>query len=405
MFMTNDLHSLIKNIMNNFPEDLNDGTSSKKLVSHGLQSIDEIQDLAINGFVFYGSYGEGNLAHVPWMGLFDTNNFSKQAKSGIYIVYLFSYDMQRVYLSLNQGWSNFKKQFKAKLGKKKIHDKSVELRRVINLDERDYVLDDMDLSDNKSPLPSGYIAANIVSIRYDLSNIPNNTSLVNDLRKMKQLLIDLENKLYIKENDDGSFTYHLKKNVKNTILSNGDKIDKSISNISSVKYSSPKTIPNCDDFKEYKYDGNANKKDYIIQHINNKNLGDFGEKLVVGLERAKLIKFGYPTLAKKVDQVSESEGDGLGYDVESFDINGNKIYIEVKTTTHKNKSHPFNLSLNELAASTEFNDQYKLYRLYNVDINNSYSDKEIDYYIVDGPLNDGKLNMRPKSYDVTPKIS
>lgn len=341
------------------------------------------------------------------MGLFDTNNFSRQAKSGIYIVYLFSYDMKRVYLSLNQGWSNFKKIYNAKLGKKKIHEKAVELRQVIDLNERKYILDNIDLSDNNKPLPSGYISANIVSIEYDLSNLPDNDSLINDLRKMKQLLINLEKKLYIKENEDGTFTYHLKKNKRNIediLKSNGDEIDESVSRISTVKYSSPKPVPKCDKFKEYKYDGQINKNDYIIKNINNKNLGDFGEKLVVELERSKLIKYGYSKLAQKVEQVSDTQGDGLGYDVLSFDLDKNKIYIEVKTTTSNNESQPFNLTLNEIAASNEFNDRYRLYRLYNVDIKNNYSDKSLDYYIIKGPLNNEKLNLRPKSYDVTPKI-
>jgi 5-methylcytosine-specific restriction protein A len=52
---------------------------------------------------FYGGCGvSGNWAHVPWVGLFDPV-ITDSAQRGFYIVYLFSADMQRVYLSLNQG--------------------------------------------------------------------------------------------------------------------------------------------------------------------------------------------------------------------------------------------------------------------------------------------------------------
>lgn len=404
--MIDDLHGLIKDIMQNFPNDLSDGTTSKELVAHGLENIDEIQNIATDGFVFKGSYGEGNIAHVPWMGLFDTENFSKSAKSGIYIVYLFSYDRQRVYLSLNQGWTNFKNQFKTTLGKQKIHEKAVELRDFVNLEDRDYVLDDMDLSDNKNLLPSGYIAANIVSIMYDLTNLPSNEFLVNDLKKMKQVLIDLEKKLYIQKNQDGTFNYDIKTNVKNTFNTNGEEIDKAILNNSTVRYVSPNQVPNCDDFKESKYNGKTTRKDFIKDNVNKKNVGNFGEKLVVGLEIAKLTGYKDKSLNKKaqeVEQVSVTEGDGLGYDVVSFDENGNKIYIEVKTTTSKSKSYPFNLTSREIAASEEFKDQYKLYRLYNIDTGANYSTKKLDYYIINGPLNEENLNMRAKSFDVTPK--
>ena len=49
-----------------------------------------------------GGCGESDWAHVPWIGLFDPAA-SQGPQHGFYIVYLFSTDMKRVYLSLNQG--------------------------------------------------------------------------------------------------------------------------------------------------------------------------------------------------------------------------------------------------------------------------------------------------------------
>ncbi|MEK9825632.1 MAG: DUF3578 domain-containing protein [Methylotenera sp.] len=44
----------------------------------------------------------GNWAVIPWIGVFDTA-VTEGAQRGYYIVYLFSADMSRVYLSMNQG--------------------------------------------------------------------------------------------------------------------------------------------------------------------------------------------------------------------------------------------------------------------------------------------------------------
>jgi hypothetical protein len=50
----------------------------------------------------------GQWAYVPWMGLFDPA-VTEGAQHGFYIVYLFSADMQRVYLSVNQGTTKVQK--------------------------------------------------------------------------------------------------------------------------------------------------------------------------------------------------------------------------------------------------------------------------------------------------------
>lgn len=59
-------------------------------------------------------------------------------------------------------------------------------------------------------------------------------------------------------------------------------------------------------------------------------------------------------------------GDGLGYDVLSFDSTGNELFIEVKTT-RKPQEYPFMVSRNEIKLSSEVPGQFQLYRVYNFD--------------------------------------
>lgn len=105
------------------------------------------------------------------------------------------------------------------------------------------------------------------------------------------------------------------------------------------------------------------KVNYLKIEAQNRSLGSAGEEFVVRYEIARLIAAGKDSLANKVEQVSETIGDGLGYDVLSFDENGKERLIEVKTTAY-GASTPFYVTRNELAVSVEKSDHYHLYRTY-----------------------------------------
>ena len=70
-----------------------------------------------------------------------------------------------------------------------------------------------------------------------------------------------------------------------------------------------------------------------------------------------------PDLSRLIRHVSADEGDGLGYDIQSFDVAGNPILIEVKTTG-LGKSFPFYVSRNELQCSKREASRYQLYRVF-----------------------------------------
>lgn len=61
---------------------------------------------------------------------------------------------------------------------------------------------------------------------------------------------------------------------------------------------------------------------------------DAGAEFVVRYEIARLSRENQERLAGKVERVSNTRGDGLGYDVLSFDGDGKERLIEVKTTRY-----------------------------------------------------------------------
>ena len=77
----------------------------------------------------------------------------------------------------------------------------------------------------------------------------------------------------------------------------------------------------------------------------------------------RLIQAGRERLADQVERVSVTRGDGLGFDVLSFDASGHERFIEVKTTAY-GASTPFFVTRNEVAASRDANEKFHLYRAF-----------------------------------------
>lgn len=114
---------------------------------------------------------------------------------------------------------------------------------------------------------------------------------------------------------------------------------------------------------EWAWNKPAIKRDYLEREAQNQSLGLAGEAFVLQFEHWRLNALGQHTLADKVEHVAQSKGDGLGYDVLSFEPDGRERFIEVKTTAF-GKDTPFFVSRNELAFSRTAAQQFHLYRLF-----------------------------------------
>lgn len=106
------------------------------------------------------------------------------------------------------------------------------------------------------------------------------------------------------------------------------------------------------------------RPDYAAIEARNRALGLAGELAVVDLEYRRLVKAGKTNLARKIDHVSQSRGDGDGYDILSFEESGKEKLIEVKTTRSRAET-PFFVTNNELTVSREHADLYHLVRVFN----------------------------------------
>ena len=105
------------------------------------------------------------------------------------------------------------------------------------------------------------------------------------------------------------------------------------------------------------------RRDYLAREEHNRSLGLAGEVFAVDFERWRLVQSGADRLAEKVRHVSTADGDGLGYDIHSFESDGRDRFIEVKTTSFGDKT-PFFVSANELRFARDHAHAFRLYRLF-----------------------------------------
>lgn len=108
----------------------------------------------------------------------------------------------------------------------------------------------------------------------------------------------------------------------------------------------------------------AHKYDVAGRDARNRALGRAGEERVLHNERLVLSQAGQDSFAKKVRWVSEEDGDGAGYDIHSFALDGADRLIEVKTTNGWERT-PFHISRNELDVADERREHWHLVRLWN----------------------------------------
>lgn len=135
-------------------------------------------------------------------------------------------------------------------------------------------------------------------------------------------------------------------------------------------------------------------RNYLEIEARNHTLGLAGETMVLHFEHERLWKAGKRKLAERLEHVSKTKGDYLGYDIHSFEDDGRDRLIEVKTTRFGPLT-PFFVSRNELEVSITRQQEYHLYRL--------FSFKEHPkLFTLEGAIST-TCELEPVNYSVLPK--
>lgn len=128
----------------------------------------------LDEFKIEGSFGNGNIARVPWVAVFN-KKVTESAQDGHYIVLLFSEDMRCCYLSLNQGVTTFENQYSAKLARQKIKETADRALSYFT-PHLEAILGEIDLAAT-GHLGKGYELGAIESFRYERTAPPDEAAV------------------------------------------------------------------------------------------------------------------------------------------------------------------------------------------------------------------------------------
>jgi hypothetical protein len=163
-------------------------TTATWLRSHAPQLAADI-GLESNDFFVEGRDGTGRKTRVPWIR-FGSYSRSPSATTGFYVVYLFDAPGNAVYLSLNQGTTDFVRGGFMPKPVDVLEARVLQAREVLgewfasHADARSIELHDPGLG-------AGYERGNIAAIAYPRKAIPNDTALLSDARVYARALRQL----------------------------------------------------------------------------------------------------------------------------------------------------------------------------------------------------------------------
>jgi hypothetical protein len=136
------------------------------------------------------------------------------------------------------------------------------------------------------------------------------------------------------------------------------------------------------------------RRNFLEIEARNRSLGRAGEELVLKFEHERLWSAGQKSLADRIEFVAETKGNHLGYDILSFETDGQERFIEVKTTRFGALT-PFFASKNEVEVSTSQERCYQLYRLF-------HFEKQPKLFILPGALRSSCV-LDPSQYSALPR--
>ncbi|MEY7998655.1 DUF3578 domain-containing protein [Clostridium sp. Mt-5] len=370
------LNYILENYLKAKNENIKGNIIANYINKDALDNIRIKSNIDTSKYKLKGSAGQGRWADIPWIAVFD-KDITTTATKGYDIVYLFCADMSGVYISLNQGWTYFKNKYGVKDGRKKIKLISNAWKNILSSTLSDFSFEPINLKgiSKNSDLAEGYELGHICGKFYESRKIPNDSELINDLRNLLGVYRELKG--HLKDNSIEKTNNSLIVNYDLGLLNNKNSeedlndIDDTIENFERsfvlIEDHPPLDFSSKDDNNlEFR----TRKIDFLSKAKNQKKLGFAGELMVIKYEKEKLIVNGREDLSEQIKHVAKENGDGAGYDILSFEIDGTKKFIEVKTTT-KDKSTPFIISSNEVRFSELNSSSYYLYRIFDFNKQNS----------------------------------
>ncbi len=272
-----------------------------------------------------GSDGDGFVANAPWVAVFH-KDVTTSPTDGYYIVYLLSEDLKRLVLEIGFGATQFTNVYgNGRACFNKIDEAVISMRdgshhlanAILNATKsRTNAVPVRIAAKNTSYRQKAYEHCAIYSLTYEIADLPNDDELFRDFHEYFELYLRMAESVVIGDVDD-------------YLIENIEPI-KSQKNISVEEF---KLRPAA---KKVNSNKNTTSSSYKRYSKKSNKIGKLGEELVFKYERDYLHSLGLQDLASKVTlHRDEIANRTPGWDITSYDENGNVKYIEVKATEGK----------------------------------------------------------------------
>jgi 5-methylcytosine-specific restriction protein B len=174
-----DLRTQLLQVMENYLQAKRDSISKHPmahLVTNEIpNTIKHFHFIDPERYIVEGSVGKGNWAAIPWIAVMD-KTVTTSTQRGYYIVYLFSEDMKRVYLTFAQGVTETPKEEMLQIKE--------EIRQTIPMSENVKKDDEIELGESKKA--KDYKLSVAAYISYTFEQMPSEEQLQHDLQQMIQ---------------------------------------------------------------------------------------------------------------------------------------------------------------------------------------------------------------------------
>ena len=348
-------------------------------------------------YLVKASLGEGNLAGIPWIAIMD-KSITITAKEEYYIVYLFSRNAKNVYLTLGLGATQFDSMWgenqKCLEKIKEARDKYIKSwdkylpeneQTNMNLIEENDTEFLRKFSKKMVYRAQSYESGSIIPKNYDLTQTNINYDYVSDFKDYLSIY---------KSISDDPLT-----NISTDLMAeeSADSTDNPIWDFDyNPEITNPK-LPNNNTNKKSSKTRSGFNTPYTYSPDTSKS-GKAGEEYVFEYEKQKLNKLGKSSLANKVVDQYSNLTNFPGYDIKSYNENGEEIYIEVKSTKGDFKNTvAHRLTVNELKAAKVHKEKYYLYF-----VEKSLTKPHIKS-IIQNPIKqetENKMFIEPKVYEL-----
>lgn len=306
-----------------------------------------------------GSVGQSSLAGIPWLAIMN-REVTESTQNGFYISYLFSRNASKLYLSIALGATQFtdfygennRTTLKIEKAKEQFFNnfskfdpsKKIESVELLNKKDSSFI---REFSSRMLLRANDYSAGCMFTKSYDLINPTfNEKEIISDLNQYidcyRNIARNPSSKALLDILDES--VYDAEKDKKKSL---------------NFDYVIPEFNPSLKEKSKKKFQQKSNKKP-SKPSTPSKQVGDAGEQYVYEYECNKLSKLNRNDLVERIIKQYEDLSNFPGYDIKSFDKNGNEIFIEVKSTKSKNKEY-FEITDNEKNAAEKIGDAYFIY--------------------------------------------